>query len=239
MNPDTSSKAQGEHLSPSAKKRGRGFAVIPHSDAAIIRQRFASGETWRSIGESYGVRWSSVKTFMLRAAIREARGGGRKHIKTALEQGIDFLNKRISKQENGCWLWTGDISRAGYGRFKDNGKQIPAHRAVYEAYVGPIPQGLVIDHLCRVHACVNPQHLEPVTNKENILRGIAPAAKYSKQTACKYGHTYTPETTYWYSYGPNGKTRKCRVCARRVSASRYQKLKSKSPNQQNAGGKNG
>lgn len=81
---------------------------------------------------------------------------------------------------------------------------------MYEAFVGPIPDGLQIDHLCRVRHCVNPAHLEPVTIAENVRRGAA------AQTHCKYGHEYTPENTVIHHGG-----RECRTCNRIRSRRRY------------------
>lgn len=80
---------------------------------------------------------------------------------------MSFINR---DGPNGCWLWTGTIERTGYGRFWLGGRQEIAHRASYALLIGPIPEGLTIDHLCRVRACVNPDHLEPVTLAENIRR---------------------------------------------------------------------
>lgn len=75
--------------------------------------------------------------------------------------------------ESGCWIWTGELNRNGYGRVWRLGRRVMAHRAMYELLVGPIPEGLVLDHLCRVRCCVNPKHLEPVTVRENTIRGEA------------------------------------------------------------------
>ncbi|MFI1562215.1 HNH endonuclease [Streptomyces sp. NPDC020490] len=72
----------------------------------------------------------------------------------------------------GCWVWTGSVESKGYGAPTINGAKRPAHRVAYEDLVGPIPEGLHLDHLCRVRRCVNPEHLEPVTSRENALRGI-------------------------------------------------------------------
>jgi HNH endonuclease len=73
----------------------------------------------------------------------------------------------------GCWIWTGELNRNGYGRMWINGRRVMVHRHVYEALVGPIPDGAVLDHTCRNRACCAPHHLEPVTVRENTLRGSA------------------------------------------------------------------
>lgn len=118
----------------------------------------------------------------------------------------------------GCWLWTGALDGHGYGSIyvdRDRGRD-KAHRVAYELFIGPIPNGLVIDHVrdrgCAHRNCVNPAHLEPVTNEENILRGDSPYAKKARQTHCKHGHEFTPENTRIR----NG-TRGCRECDREHS----------------------
>ena len=93
-----------------------------------------------------------------------------------------------------CWIWQG-YKRDGYGQIVVNNKQEQAHRIVYQLLCGKIPKGLVLDHLCRDRLCVNPDHLEPVTNKENIMRGIGLTAKNAKKTNCPKGHAYTKENT--------------------------------------------
>lgn len=73
---------------------------------------------------------------------------------------------------DGCWLWTGRLDQDGYGHFRQDYRRTGAHRFAYEYFVGPIPRGLVVDHLCRVRHCVRPDHLEPVTTQENFIRGV-------------------------------------------------------------------
>ena len=103
-----------------------------------------------------------------------------------------------------CWLLTAYTSTKGYGSWRVRGKNVRAHRWAYERFVGPIPPGLAIDHLCRVRNCVNPDHLEPVTTQENNRRALRPA-----RTHCRHGHPLDEENTY---LRPNGRTRECRTC---------------------------
>lgn len=111
----------------------------------------------------------------------------------------------------GCWPWLGHCSRNGYGRLRYAGVGRMAHRFVFEHLVGAIPTGLVIDHLCRNHRCVNPEHLEPVTQAENVRRGVGPALareRWAQQTHCKHGHEFTPANTHLNGAG----SRECRAC---------------------------
>lgn len=109
-----------------------------------------------------------------------------------------------------CWLWTGALTRGDYGTISVNGRDRAVHRVAYEILVGPIPDGLQLDHLCGVRRCVNPDHLEPVTGQENTLRGETVPAANAAKTHCKSGHPFTPENTYRTSVG----ARQCRTCAR-------------------------
>ncbi len=114
-----------------------------------------------------------------------------------------------------CWIWGMSKFTAGYGRTCHNGKEIGAHRLAYELFVGPIPRGLQIDHLCRVRPCCNPAHLEVVTSGENTRRG----KPFNQKTHCKNGHEYTPENTYILIHPTKGwKLRYCNIC--RIAHSR-------------------
>jgi hypothetical protein len=108
------------------------------------------------------------------------------------------------EKSDGCWLWTAQIGSNGYGRFssRSDGPRL-AHRVAYELVIGEIPAGLVIDHLCRNRACVNPHHMEPVTIGENVRRG-EPAVK----THCKQGHERNDTNSYVNAKGH----RICRPC---------------------------
>jgi hypothetical protein len=116
------------------------------------------------------------------------------------------FRQRVSFQDDGCWIWTGSRFENGYGVFALKRKQRGAHRIAYEYFVGPVPDGLELDHTCRVRHCVNPEHLEPVTHAENMARG-----RWAQATHCIHGHEFTPENTRWRARG-NG--RDCRTCVR-------------------------
>lgn len=120
--------------------------------------------------------------------------------------------------ESGCWLWEGACNPYGYGVVSVKGRRLMAHRVIYELMRGPIPEGLQTDHLCRVRCCVNPDHLEAVTSRENTLRGMSPPAILAKKMYCKRGHPL---------FGDNCKRigarqeRYCKACNRARMKARY------------------
>lgn len=110
----------------------------------------------------------------------------------------------------GCWLWTNSTTEDGYGQFYADNRRFLAHRWLYAQFVGPVPDGLELDHRCRVPSCVRPSHLEPVTHRENVLRGLAPTALNAVKTHCDNGHPFDAENTRITGAGH----RSCRACHR-------------------------
>ena len=115
-----------------------------------------------------------------------------------------------TRQDGECIVWTGAIATNGYGRFWIDGTHRPAHRVAYEAVHGPVPSELHMDHLCRNRACVRVDHLEPVTCRENILRGEGLAAENAQKTHCLRDHPLTGDNLFIDSQGK----RQCRACYR-------------------------
>jgi hypothetical protein len=124
---------------------------------------------------------------------------------------MERFSRLYAVAESGCWLWTGALDRKGYGRFRLAGAAVPAHRAAHVLFIGEIPTRFVIDHLCRNPRCVNPAHLEAVTNRTNVIRGLSAAAnrrRGDRTTHCPRGHEYTADNTRLSSKG----WRVCRQC---------------------------
>ncbi len=121
----------------------------------------------------------------------------------------DFLTKFWSrvKKSNNCWEWTATLDGRGYGKCYWKHKQLSSHIISYQLMVGDVPEGLELDHLCRNKKCVNPDHLEAVTHRENMLRGFAPSAIHARKTHCPQGHLYNGINLITY-----GTNRKCRIC---------------------------
>lgn len=113
----------------------------------------------------------------------------------------------------GCWIWDGPPSTQGYGRISGADRRpLYAHRVSFEIHNGPIPDGMVVDHICCQKLCVNPTHLRLLTNRENIDRNPAtPTTRNARKTHCVRGHEFTPENTY---SPPGRQSRQCRACMR-------------------------
>lgn len=155
---------------------------------------------------------------------------GRTAVTTLTTSGLpEEFRSRVEVQPDGCWYWTGYVQSSGYGKYSGRVTELGdrrkvmrrAHRLVWELLVGPIGEGLTLDHQCHntsdcpggpgcLHRrCVNPTHLEPATMRVNVLRGRGPTAVNAAKTHCPAGHEYTAENTYRDQYGK----RSCRICA--------------------------
>lgn len=132
--------------------------------------------------------------------------------------------------ESPCWLWTGALTGNKYSRIVINYKSLYGHRYFYTYYKGPVPEGLVIDHLCKIRHCCNPDHLEAVSQKENVARGLLRETnlqRHAERTHCKHGHVFDRRTT---------KQRYCSICAR-VNMDRFlNKTKKQSDESENKHG---
>ena len=123
--------------------------------------------------------------------------------------------------ESGCWIWIGGLNSDGYGTFKVNTHRTEvAHRFSYWLHRGSIPPYKELDHTCRVRCCANPFHLEPVTTRENILRGVNPAAKQARQTHCRKGHALIDGNLYRF-----GRKRYCKKCHNEYNKAKYEAIR--------------
>lgn len=130
---------------------------------------------------------------------------------------IERIQSRVTIEDRGyktaCWVSDRGAGSNGHTRLLVDGHQVYTHRLAYTVYVGDIPAGLVLDHLCKVPACCNPAHLEPVTSRTNTMRGNTIPAMHARATHCPKGHEYTEENTY---RRPDGRPwRACRTCRKR------------------------
>ena len=127
-----------------------------------------------------------------------------------LEDLSEAHQARITVSEQGCWIWTGSLQGGGYASVwnKARKKRQNGHRAIWEMHVGPIDQRLELDHLCRVRACVNPAHMEPVTPRVNKLRGNGVAGLNARKTHCSKGHPLSGDNLLVMRDG----ARRCRIC---------------------------
>lgn len=146
-----------------------------------------------------------------------------------------FWNKVDKSVAAPCWMWTGSLNEDGYGVYNDK----RAHRIAYQKEKGRIPRYTELDHLCRVRACVNPDHLEPVPHRVNVQRGRLGEVTRQRQLAkthCPNGHEYTPENTYTapkpyeqrktgrsYTYKPHRPSRHCKECKRAANRRWYRR----------------
>jgi len=148
-----------------------------------------------------------------------------RHRKDKLSMLNQFITKlpprfwsKIYVLEDGCWEWRASRTKAGYGRFRIGSvtqrtrTMLLAHRLAYEALVGALPNGYECDHLCRNRACVNPSHVEPVSHRENCLRGQSAPAHNARKTHCSKGHPFDEVNTYRWKSKPH--YRRCRKCDR-------------------------
>lgn len=161
----------------------------PSCDRVVVARGYCK-KHWQQVN-----RWGETRDSILRA------------------DPIVRLMDKVVVEQSGCWVWKGTTGRKGYGRIRIDNVLHQAHRASYELHVGKIPDGLVLDHLCRNTSCVNPSHLEPVTNLENMRRGIR-----ATKRSCVHGHAYTAENTRieLRADGSHGK-RICLTCRRETS----------------------
>lgn len=175
-------------------------------------------------------RWALLTVSPRRCgAVGGIRVGRRSEMAKAVP--VEVRLERKSDRSGGplsCWLWKGAVGGSGYGSTSVLHHTVSAHRLSYETHVGPIPDGMVIDHKCRNKLCINPAHLEAVTTRENLLRGVGPQAANHAKTHCKRGHPLSGDNLLVYRSHVNGRTaRACATCQRVRAARGYARKKAR------------
>ena len=122
---------------------------------------------------------------------------------------------------SGCWIWLGPLTHDGYARVSVNGRKVGLHRFMFQKYVGHIPMGMQLDHVCNISCCVNPSHLRICTCKENVLRGNTISGNNFRKDVCKRGHPFDENNTYRMKGGG----RACKACGRIKSLTWYHRNK--------------
>lgn len=135
-----------------------------------------------------------------------------------------FWSRVVVDETSDCWVWVGSRGRDGYGRTRVRESSQLAHRVAFATWAEPLRKGLQLDHLCRVRSCINPKHLEQVTARENVRRGVAPPAVQAKRTVCVRGHPLNGPDARLYA-GQAGKHRQCIVCRAIRDHARYRRRK--------------
>lgn len=150
---------------------------LGRAHAGTWAEMYEAGMTWQAIADQYGVSCTTARKWGLRGGAQSRP----RSLRTRDQDHARFLTK-IQPADNGCWIWTGASLARGYGSFKARGRSHLAHRWSYEAVHGPVPEGLVLDHLCCNPPCVNPEHLEAVTQRVNVIRAVISARKERKHS---------------------------------------------------------
>lgn len=177
--------------------------------AETVAEMRLSGMSAEQIGAQYGVSGHAVRNRLRAAGIKVPRYKQNPRERFWAKVDKNGPIPEYAPHLGPCWIWTSCDDGHSYGAFHLNGNAVKAHRYSYELAGGTLIDGLELDHLCRVTMCVNPDHLEQVTGRVNMLRGTAPAAVHAQQIECIRGHVFDEMNTYITKTG----SRRCRSCA--------------------------